>query len=153
MRFALFLICLFAGHLKSVAVKRASSDRRGCPAALSPSSGGADALGVAGTYAPATGAYILSSIGVILKPEATNIGDEDAVIRITGEFILAGVFLISAILTAVNPQWIEAVFHIDPDGGSGAFEWIMVGALGLLAVVAAGLGTRTAGLRRRTGEA
>ena len=39
----------------------------------------------------------------------------------------------SAILSAVTfvyPDWIERVFDVDPDAGSGALEWIIaVGAL------------------------
>ncbi|WP_344097696.1 hypothetical protein [Microbacterium deminutum] len=66
------------------------------------------------------------------------------------EFVLAGVFAILAILTAVNPQWIETLFGVDPDRGSGALEWIIVAVFGVLALLAAGLGTRTAVLRSRS---
>jgi hypothetical protein len=41
------------------------------------------------------------------------------------------------------------VFRVDPDRGSGALEWIIVATFGLLALIAAGLGTRTAVLRTR----
>jgi hypothetical protein len=74
-------------------------------------------------------------------------------VRMIVEFTLAAVFVILAILTAVNPQWIEAVFGIDPDRGSGALEWITVAAFGAIAVLAAGLGTRTAVLRGRSAPA
>lgn len=30
-------------------------------------------------------------------------------------------------LTILWPQWIESIFHIDPDAGSGALEWLIVG--------------------------
>ena len=74
-------------------------------------------------------------------------------VRMIVEFVLAGIFVLLAIVTAVNPQWIETVFGIDPDRGSGALEWIVVASFGVLALVAAGLGTRTAVLRRRTAQA
>lgn len=74
-------------------------------------------------------------------------------VRMIVEFVLAGIFVLLAIVTAVNPQWIETVFGIDPDRGSGALEWIIVASFGVLALVAAGLGTRTAVLRRRTAQA
>jgi hypothetical protein len=74
-------------------------------------------------------------------------------VRMIVEFVLAGIFVLLAIVTAVNPQWIETVFGIDPDRGSGALEWIIVALFGVLALVAAGLGTRTAVLRRRTAQA
>jgi hypothetical protein len=71
-------------------------------------------------------------------------------VRMIVEFTLAAVFVVLAIVTAVNPQWIEAVSDIGPDGGSGALEWIIVAALGVLAVIAAGLGTRSAIVRGRS---
>ena len=74
-------------------------------------------------------------------------------VRMIVEFVCAGVFVLLGILTAVDPEWIEAVFHIDPDRGSGALEWIIVAAFGVLALLAAGLGTRTALSRRRTAAA
>ncbi|BCW70448.1 hypothetical protein NicSoilB8_14920 [Arthrobacter sp. NicSoilB8] len=74
-------------------------------------------------------------------------------VRMVVEFALAGIFMLLAIVTAVNSQWIETVFGIDPDRGSGALEGIIVASFGVLALVAAGLGTRTAVLRRRTAQA
>lgn len=70
-------------------------------------------------------------------------------IRMIVEFILAGVFAILAIVTVVNPQWIEAVLRVDPDAGSGALEWLIVAAFGVLALVAAGVGARDAVVRSR----
>ena len=51
--------------------------------------------------------------------------------------VLAIVTMVGAVLTAAMPDWIEAVFDVSPDRGSGAVEWIMVG---LLAAVSLFLG-------------
>lgn len=40
------------------------------------------------------------------------------------------------LLTLLVPDWIEAVFGIEPDEGTGSLEWAIVGAL-LVATVAA----------------
>ncbi len=45
-----------------------------------------------------------------------------------------GVIVLAAVLTAIVPEWIETVFGIDPDGGSGAVEWLIVAALACLAL-------------------
>jgi hypothetical protein len=50
-----------------------------------------------------------------------------------GLVALTGLLLLLALIT---PQWIELLFDGDPDGGSGALEWAIVGAL---AVLTAGL--------------
>jgi len=74
-------------------------------------------------------------------------------VRMVIEYILAAVFVVLAVITLTTPQWIEIVFRVDPDRGSGALEWLIVAAFGLLAVVAAGLGTREALVRRRSAHA
>lgn len=33
------------------------------------------------------------------------------------------------VITFIWNDWIELVFHIDPDSGNGSFEWFIVGAL------------------------
>ncbi len=73
-------------------------------------------------------------------------------VRMVIEYVLAAVFVVLAVITVTTPQWIEAIFGIDPDRGSGALEWLIVAFFGLLAVVAAGLGTRDALIRRKLRE-
>lgn len=44
------------------------------------------------------------------------------------------------VFAAVRPDWIEVVFHVGPDGGSGAVEWAIAVAplaVGVALVVAA----------------
>ncbi|AZS37417.1 hypothetical protein CVS47_02053 [Microbacterium lemovicicum] len=79
--------------------------------------------------------------------------DRSLTIRIIVQFALAALFLAVAVVTVIEPEWIEVVFGIDPDRGSGALEWVIVLALGVLAVVAAGFGARTVIRRRRIGHA
>jgi hypothetical protein len=31
-----------------------------------------------------------------------------------------------SIATMIRPQWIESVFAVSPDGGSGSLEWLIV---------------------------
>ena len=47
-------------------------------------------------------------------------------------WIEAGLAAITAILlvvTLVSREWIEIVFGVDPDGGDGSLEWVIVGVL------------------------
>lgn len=55
------------------------------------------------------------------------------------EAALCGLFVVLAVLTAAWPTWIESL-GIEPDGGDGGAEWLLVivlgaaaGGLGLLA--------------------
>ena len=40
--------------------------------------------------------------------------------------ILSGVLFV---VTLINREWIELVFRVDPDQGSGTLEWLVVGGL------------------------
>jgi hypothetical protein len=57
------------------------------------------------------------------------------------ESLIAAVAGVLCIVTLINAEWIEEVFHVDPDGGSGALEWLIVAALLAVALVSA-LGAR-----------
>ncbi len=66
----------------------------------------------------------------------------------TGLAVLAAAMLV---LTVFSREWIEVLFGVDPDGGSGSLEWLLVGVLVLAAVgfsVTARLEWRRAALRR-----
>jgi hypothetical protein len=66
-------------------------------------------------------------------------------LRMRIEVVLAIVFALLALATLVNPQWIESVFEVSPDRGSGDAEWgitIAFGAASLLASSLAGLELR-----------
>jgi hypothetical protein len=52
------------------------------------------------------------------------------------------------VLTLVMPDWIEAVFRVDPDQGSGALEWSIDAALFAGAAVAGALARRESRLAR-----
>jgi hypothetical protein len=58
------------------------------------------------------------------------------------EVVLAALFGALAIITAFWPTWIETILRIDPDGGDGSAEWLVVGLLGAAAIVAAILARR-----------
>jgi hypothetical protein len=45
------------------------------------------------------------------------------------ESALAVVAGFLAVLTLITREWIEVVFGVDPDGGSGALEWLIVAGL------------------------
>jgi hypothetical protein len=56
-------------------------------------------------------------------------------VRLGSEVIFASLTAVVGALTAVYPSWIEAVFAIDPDHGSGALEWAIVGVCFVATVV------------------
>jgi hypothetical protein len=58
------------------------------------------------------------------------------------EVIGAAVTGLAAAITAIVPDWIEEVFHVDPDSGSGSLEWLIVAALALATVTLSALAWR-----------
>jgi len=65
------------------------------------------------------------------------------------EAFLAASFAIATMVTAIAPQWIEAL-GFEPDRGDGSAEWAVVAVLGVAALVSALLSRRHYLLRRRT---
>jgi hypothetical protein len=39
------------------------------------------------------------------------------------------------VLTLFTREWIEALFNVDPDGGDGSLEWLIVVCLAVVTVV------------------
>jgi hypothetical protein len=57
------------------------------------------------------------------------------------EVVLAIVFAVLAVMTVMDPQWIEQLLTVEPDNGSGLAEWgitLAFGAASILATVLAG---------------
>ncbi len=70
--------------------------------------------------------------------------------RLWLEIGLASASALLAAITFVAPQWIERVFGVDPDEGSGSLEWLIVGGL-LMAAVVLSLLARVEWRRTRAG--
>ena len=51
------------------------------------------------------------------------------------ETVLAIVTGILFVITLVWHNWIEIIFNVDPDQGSGLLEWLVVGALLVVTIV------------------
>ena len=64
--------------------------------------------------------------------------------RITIEALLAITCLVLAIVTIVDPEWIEELTGADPDAGSGTIEWLVVIGFGLASIILSRLAWRTA---------
>jgi hypothetical protein len=56
-------------------------------------------------------------------------------VRFWVEVGLAVLTIALFVLTLVSREWIEEIFGVEPDAGSGALEWGIVVALGIGAVV------------------
>ena len=65
-----------------------------------------------------------------------------AVTNIRLQVGFAVLFAATALLTLVQPDWLEAVFGVDPDRHNGSLEWIVVATLAVAAVTCAGLARR-----------
>lgn len=65
--------------------------------------------------------------------------DRNARRRFLIETALAVVGGLLGVLTLVTPDWVELVFHVEPDHGSGALEWALVIALVSASIVFGGL--------------
>jgi len=50
----------------------------------------------------------------------------------TGIAIVTGIVFL---LTLVWHNWIEIIFNVDPDQGSGLLEWLIVGALLVVTII------------------
>jgi hypothetical protein len=50
---------------------------------------------------------------------------------------------VMTVVTMVSTEWIEEIFGVDPDGGSGALEWGIVAALAIVTMLLA-VATRAA---------
>ena len=60
-------------------------------------------------------------------------------IRVRVETILAVMFGVFAVVTALWPTWIESMTGLEPDAGSGTAEWASVALFAVAAVSAAAI--------------
>ena len=51
------------------------------------------------------------------------------------EMGLAVITGILSVITFVWNEWIEIIFHVDPDSGNGSLEWLIVGTLLVITLV------------------
>ncbi len=51
--------------------------------------------------------------------------------RLRVDAVLAILNALLLLLTLAVPDWIEVVFRVDPDAGSGELEWLIAGAFAL----------------------
>ena len=59
------------------------------------------------------------------------------VVRQRLEAATATLCAVAATMTAIWPQWLEAL-GFDPDAGNGTTEWALVGCLGLVSLLSLG---------------
>jgi hypothetical protein len=65
-----------------------------------------------------------------------SIDEADVRLLATLWVLLAVVSAFVAVITAVDPRWIESLFGLDLDRGNGAAEWMLVIAAGATPVLA-----------------
>ena len=63
-------------------------------------------------------------------------------LRFFAECAAGGAAAALALLTLTSREWIEGLFRVDPDAGSGALEWLVVAVLAVVAVACAGAAQR-----------
>ena len=63
--------------------------------------------------------------------------------RLRVDAVLASLSAFLLVLTLVVPDWIEVVFRVDPDGGSGELEWLLAVVPGALSIAFGVLAYRT----------
>ena len=56
-------------------------------------------------------------------------------VRIKIEVVMARISAALAVLTLAVPAWLEEVFGLDPDGGTGETEWSIVAAFAAVSAV------------------
>ncbi|NTW39191.1 MAG: ABC transporter permease [Cellulomonadaceae bacterium] len=49
--------------------------------------------------------------------------------------VAAAIATFLLVLTLISREWIEEVFGVEPDGGSGALEWLLVVVFAVVALV------------------
>ncbi|MFJ9824012.1 ABC transporter permease [Streptomyces sp. NPDC101160] len=72
--------------------------------------------------------------------------------RFWAEVVLGSISALLFLVTLVWRDWIEVLFGVEPDAGSGALEWLIVAVTALVAVLCA-LGARMEWRRTRSAGA
>jgi undecaprenyl pyrophosphate phosphatase UppP len=60
-------------------------------------------------------------------------------VRFWVESALASLTAVLAIVTVFWHEWIEILFKVDPDGGDGSLEWLIVLGLAVTTIILASL--------------
>lgn len=75
-----------------------------------------------------------ASVGFVSHPLA-DVKRGSTVVRHRIKFVLAAFLAAATAFTALVPDWIEGLLHVDPDGGTGTLEFAILGALALLTAI------------------